>query len=305
MKRDILRGPAALLLAALLLLAPGCGALPASGPAPAPMTPETPAPSPPAAPAEASAPPPAAMAPDGEHPRLVAHAGGAIWGYRYTNSREALDAAWAGGFRFIELDLQRTSDGELVLLHDWEAMCRRLLGREGPLTREEFLCRNTLEGLTLMDLEDLLAWLEGHPGCSVITDVKPEDNGPVLAELREQAGDLADRFIPQAYSFEEAAALSDAGWTRVILTLYRMETDPGQVAAFLEKNPLWAVTVSEARLTEAVAEAVSGSGTALYCHTVNALDFFDEWKDKGLTGIYTDYFQPAHWPEQNQGTWNK
>ena len=290
----LLSKPAALLLAAVLLLLCACGAdvraaVPPSA-APSPLT--TPAPTP-----EPTPEPPAAMAPDGEHPRLVAHAGGAVWGYRDTNSREALDAAWAGGFRFVELDLQRTTDGELVLLHDWDAMCRRLLGREGPLSREEFLCRTALAGLTLMDLEDLLAWLEDHPGCSVITDVKTEDNAPVLAELRERAGALADRFIPQAYGFEEAAALREAGWPRVILTLYRMETTPGQVAAFLEENPLWAVTVSEGRLTEAMAEAVSGSGTALYCHAVNALDFFDEWKDKGLTGIYTDYFQPEHWAE--------
>ena len=147
-----------------------------------------------------------------------------------------------------------------------------------------------------MDLTDLLAWLEKHPGCSVVTDVKEEDNAEILTALREKAGALADRFIPQAYSFGEAAGLREDGWERVILTLYRTDVTPAALGEFLSETPLWAVTVSEGRLTEALAAAVSESGTALYCHAVNSLDLFDEWKEKGLTGIYTDYFQPAHWP---------
>ena len=65
---------------------------------------------------------------------------------------------------------------------------------------------------------------------------------------------------------------------------------------------LWAVTMPEGRLSEAYAEAVSGSGAALYCHSVNTLDFVDAWRDRGLTGIYTDYFEPEHWAEDQLGS---
>ena len=295
MKRRSLSLPAALLLAAFLLLSGGCSAGRALPPAAISTAAPTPAPTPEPTPAPTPA-PPAAMAADGEHPQLIAHAGGAVWGYRYTNSLEALETAWAAGFRFLELDFQWSADGEIVLIHDWEAMARRLLGREGPLSRAEFLSRGTLAGFTLLDLDGLLAWLAEHPGCSVVTDVKSEENEAMLRALRTRAGDLADRFIPQAYSLREAGDLREAGWERVILTLYRMEALPAELEEFLEETPLWAVTVSEGRLTEALAAAVSETGTALYCHPVNSLDFFDEWREKGLTGIYTDYFQPAHWP---------
>ena len=237
------------------------------------------------------------MAEDGEHPRLIAHAGGAVYGYRLTNSLEALDRAWEGGFRFIELDFQRTSDGEIVLIHDWESMARRMLGAEGQRSKAEFLAADALAGLTLLDLAGLLDWLEAHPGCGIITDTKSGDDLALLSEIRERAGDLAGRFIPQAYDFEQATALAEAGWERVILTIYRIAVTPEELASFLAETPLWAVAIPEGRMSEAFAEAVAGSGTALYCHSVNTLDFVDAWRDRGLTGIYTDYFEPKHWVE--------
>ena len=110
------------LLLMLLLLLGACAspAAPSPSPSPAPMEAPAPDPSPTLAPSPEPAPEePPAMAEDGEHPRLIAHAGGAVYGYRLTNSLEALDRAWEAGFRFIELDFQRTSDGEIVLIHDW------------------------------------------------------------------------------------------------------------------------------------------------------------------------------------------
>ena len=90
----------------------------------------------------------------------------------------------------------------------------------------------------------------------------------------------------------------EKGWEKVILTLYRIQTGPEELRSFLASCPLWAVTMPQERITEELAAAVADSGTALYCHTVNTLDFVDAWRDKGLTGIYTDYFEPKHWEGQ-------
>ncbi len=289
--------PALLLL--LLLLA-GCAAPVATVPSPAPTAASaaavTASPSPEPEPEREPEEPPA-MAEDGEHPRLIAHAGGAIYGYRLTNSLEALDAAWEAGFRFIELDFERTSDGEIVLIHDWESMAARLLGSAGQRSLRLFHASPALAGLTLLDLNGLLDWMEAHPGCHIVTDIKSEDNLPMLEELRARAGDLAERFIPQAYDFGQAAALAEAGWERVILTLYRIAVTPEELGDFLAETPLWAVTMSESRISEDFAAAVTETGTALYCHSVNTLDFVDEWQSRGLTGIYTDYFEPNHWSD--------
>lgn len=49
---------------------------------------------------------------------LIAHAGGAINGQTYTNSKTALINALNNGFRYIELDLYQTPDGNVVCSHD-------------------------------------------------------------------------------------------------------------------------------------------------------------------------------------------
>jgi len=263
-------------------------AAPISEPAPTPEQTPTHEPTP--------TPEPAAMAADGNHPQLVAHGGGAVYGYRLTNSLEALDSSYANGFRFFELDFQRgAGSGDILLLHDWESMARRLLGREGVMSREDFLSSPALADLTLLDLDALLDWLGKHPGCAVITDIKSADNLAMLAEIRQRAGELSACFIPQAYSFEEAESLLADDWDRVILTLYRISVSAADLADYLNSHDLWAVTMSAERINDDLADAVTGSGTALYCHAVNTLDFVDAWRGKGLTGIYTDYFTPDHW----------
>ena len=49
---------------------------------------------------------------------LIAHAGGAVNGQTYTNSKTALVNALNKGFRYIELDLFKTPDGNVVCTHD-------------------------------------------------------------------------------------------------------------------------------------------------------------------------------------------
>lgn len=51
---------------------------------------------------------------------LIAHAGGLIDGYSYTNSKEALLKSISEGYQYIELDLYGTTDGPIVCLHELE-----------------------------------------------------------------------------------------------------------------------------------------------------------------------------------------
>lgn len=50
---------------------------------------------------------------------VLCHAMGAIGTDTYTNSLEAFEASYRAGFRTFEVDLLMTSDGEVVLMHDW------------------------------------------------------------------------------------------------------------------------------------------------------------------------------------------
>ena len=59
---------------------------------------------------------------------LISHALGGIGGHIGTNSLEALLQAYRSGHRVFETDLCITSDGHLVLRHDWEAGTYPVIG---------------------------------------------------------------------------------------------------------------------------------------------------------------------------------
>lgn len=232
---------------------------------------------------------------DGIHENLIAHAGGAVYGYRLTNSLEALQSSYEMGFRIFELDFELTSDGKYVLLHDWDAMAQRMLFDKKVLTLEEFENADTFASLTLLSLDELIEWLSAHPDCFVITDAKC-GNDPFLSELYGIADENSDRFIPQAYSFEEYEKAKEIGFKNVILTLYQMNDTEVSLADFAKREKPWAVTIPKDVLTKTLVSSLANIGTYTYAHTVNDLSFYEEWREFGLYGIYTDYFCPTKWP---------
>lgn len=231
---------------------------------------------------------------DGEHPSLIAHAGGAVYGYRLTNSLEALDASYENGFRVFELDFEVTGDGEYVLLHDWESMAERMLFGEGKMTLDEFKNAEKFASLTLLSLDELLSWLSVHEDCYVVTDGKC-GNDPFLSELYEISGALSERFIPQAYTYDEYRMAKDIGFERVILTLYGMNDTEDGLVAFAENERPWAITIPKDVMTKTLVSRMAELEIFTYAHTVNDLSFFEEWHEWGLYGIYTDYFCPIKW----------
>ena len=239
-----------------------------------------------------------AMSEDGVHPQLIAHGGGAVYGYRLTNSLEALNHSYDEGFRFIEVDLNETSDGRIALIHDWIGTAKRLLGEEGVRTAAELHSAETMAGLTFLTLNDLLIWLDEHPDCTIVTDIKQDNNCQLLQQLANESGDQIGRFIPQAYTFEEYDQIKKLGYDQVILTLYRITATPEELLDFEEDKDPWAITIPEEQLGQYL-PALTGKGIATYAHSVNTVDTLDQWHEMGLTGIYTDYFLPSHWIYEN------
>ena len=77
---------------------------------------------------------------------FIAHAGGKIGKYTYTNSLEALNMSYDMGCRMFELDISESSDGVFVGVHDWEHF-KTISGYTGiqdalPLSEQEFLSLN-------------------------------------------------------------------------------------------------------------------------------------------------------------------
>ncbi len=230
---------------------------------------------------------------DRDAPTLIAHAGGAFDGWVGQNSREALDANYAKGHRYFEIDFCWTSDDRLVLIHDWETAFNRLFedADERP-TFERFESMTMKRGMTQMSLESLLAWMSKHRDAHIVTDVK-ERNIPALKRIAKSAGKLQRRFISQVYAPAEFESVGRLGFKRVILTLYRLPLPDADVIRFAVDNDPFAITLSTRRaFSFSSLRELSRTGVPIYTHTINKIEIFNYFRGEGVHGIYTDAIAP-------------
>lgn len=225
-----------------------------------------------------------------EFQQLVSHAAGSIYGYRYTNSLEALEESYKNGFKLIELDFDWTSDDQLVLIHDWESTVERMFMIPARvLSLREFKELETFQDLSLMDLSDLVAWLKKNNDAYIVTDIK-DRNVEALRIIAEKHPEIKEQIIPQIYSMEEYSQVQEMDYTNIILTLYKTYYNDDEIIKFAKANKLFAVTMNIQRGYTGLAKKLKDEGIATYVHTVNSLHTFEELFENGVTGIYTDYF---------------
>jgi phosphoglycerol transferase MdoB-like AlkP superfamily enzyme len=129
--------------------------------------------------------------------RFIAHAGGMIDGHTYTNSLEALDHSYAAGFRLLELDIMRTSDGEFAAVHEWDEW-QEMTGYKGktPPSHDVFMQQRLLGKYTPMDMDRINAWFSAHPDAILVTD---KINDPVAFS---SAFIDKDRLMMELFSLE-------------------------------------------------------------------------------------------------------
>lgn len=103
--------------------------------------------------------------------RYIAHAGGMIDGYNYTNSLEALDLSYSKGFRLFEIDINKTKDGKYVALHDWESWAN-MTGYTGetPVTHQEFINNKLYNKYTPLGIEEINTWFQNHKDAILVSD---------------------------------------------------------------------------------------------------------------------------------------
>ena len=156
-----------------------------------------------------------------ERSTLVAHAGGAIDSCLYTNSREALELAAKNGYRFIELDLQFTSDSVLVAAHSWDkfnAMTGFVQWGDSVPSFSEFSSRLIYGRYSPLSANQINDFFEQHPELYLVTD---KISSPEL--LARYFPDLKERMVVEAFNYDDYCSLIDEGYYRVLYSC--MATD--------------------------------------------------------------------------------
>ncbi len=103
--------------------------------------------------------------------KIIAHAGGQIDHYIYTNTLEALNKSYKKGFRLFELDIITTKDNYFVASHDWKRWRKQTNYKKTlPPTLEEFKKLKILNKYTSLDMQRINKWFAKHTDAILITD---------------------------------------------------------------------------------------------------------------------------------------
>ncbi len=253
---------------------------------------------------------------------VVAHAFGGIDGYDYTNTYEALVENYNKGTRVFEIDLSHTSDGELVLLHEWKQYHEVFgLGENEGWKKESseyFLNTKIYDNYSTMTFDYLLKIMNRVPDFYIVIDSKTftvdetkEMYDEIVSRVNSVNSKLIKRIIPQAYSEDIYDVLTEYDFPDVILTLYAMyaDSDGEKIYNIVESRKIknvvmhmddsWAV-----RVIEDVRDYASYSTTwtnddfNIYIHTINDFDKVDYIVyEEGFSGIYSDFISETEYLE--------
>ncbi|MBO9668236.1 MAG: hypothetical protein J7501_15655 [Bdellovibrio sp.] len=127
--------------------------------------------------------------------RFIAHSTGYPDGVPYTNSLEGLEYSNSAGFKYFEVDTQKTSDGHWVGMHDWEdwAQDTKYAGTIPP-TFADFKSHKINGRFTPLDIETIRSWFLAHPDKRLITDKvnEPVEYAKSFPEKNRYAMELFD-----------------------------------------------------------------------------------------------------------------
>ncbi|MCL2415588.1 MAG: hypothetical protein FWD01_02140 [Defluviitaleaceae bacterium] len=223
---------------------------------------------------------------------LIAHAGGGIDGYPGSNSLEAMQNSGALGFRYIELDMLPTTDGKILLNHDWNTISNRIPGIfNGNMSHSDFMNHRIFGKFTPVDLDMLIEFLKENPAVRIITDTK-DTNYAALYAIAEFFPEYRHRFIPQIYAFGDISLVRDLGFDDIILTVYmlgRANQNPQTIHRFALEEGLYGVTIPESLAFSSFISDLDMEEVRYMTHTIDSPERALEAYSMGFYAIYTGF----------------
>ncbi len=238
---------------------------------------------------------PAEIAKGSQTQRLIAHGGAAIDGFVTSNSVEAVINAVDNAYALIELDMGITTDGHVVMVHDWDVTSYYYYGcnMNGSVSYDEFMALSTYERFHTMDIESLIAIMDKSDTFRVVTDIKA-DFAEVLSAIAKDYPGYLDRFVVQIYNYDELDEVKALGYESIILTVYNMPgaLDPEAISDFYFDNKLKAITAPDEEYVDDLVKKLTKNGITVYRHPVSNYERMLELFDDSVYGIYTSSILP-------------
>ncbi|MDF2460628.1 MAG: hypothetical protein K0S68_31 [Candidatus Saccharibacteria bacterium] len=261
---------------------------PASAPTPTPTPTITPAPI--YRPASTPSPTPV-PGPYFSQPRYISHAAGLYLGKTYTNTIAALNNSYALGHRLIEVDLNLTTDNEVVLLHDWSSALTYIFGiSAGQRDLATLLADTASSPYQVAKLSDLAQWASTHPSAKIILDTKAGSPVAMMTTVANLYPGLKSQFIPYIYNFNDYADVSSLGFPNIGMLTYSGQYAPATLLTHARNHNLHSLVMTQSTLAAQSPDLVKT--VPVYVYTVNDAAIRNQVFATGAQGVVTDWLGP-------------
>ncbi len=241
-----------------------------------------------------------------EENKLVAHALGAIEDKKETNSKEAFIHSWENGYKVMEADFNFTSDGILVVRHDFDQdsyyNLEQKVNGSTQMNSSRFSSEKINFRYTPITATQLFELLAEYEDVYLITDTKYTDTQTIQREFTAIVNivkamgreDILNRIVVQIYDTEMLNTVKQIyPFTNWIYTLYQTPNpNYDEIAVFCANNGVDVVTINYEVVKKENVQKLTAKGIRVYAHTVNRMLDFKMMLEAGCSGIYTDYIKP-------------
>ncbi|MBB6120522.1 glycerophosphodiester phosphodiesterase family protein [Nocardiopsis algeriensis] len=246
-------------------------------------------------------------------PVAVSHRGAA--GHAPENTIAGIETARELGAAVVEVDVQRTADGELVLMHD-ATLTRTTDVREvfpdkdsyevGDLTLEEIRELDagswfspSFEGERVPTLEEALERLEELELGLFLEIKEPERHPGIEEDVADELRDHGDRLHGSTPEGERALVVQSFDWEVVRRSHDLLPSVPHALLGRVPENRIaeftWAEMINpeHTSIDASYVEQVHRHGLETMPYTVNERSDMDAVLNRGVDGFITDYVDTA------------
>ena len=243
-----------------------------------------------------------------EQQYMISHAMGGIDGYNYSNCLEGFQENYDEGHRIFEVDLRYTSDGKLVLWHDWDRpFCSKYRKGKKP-TYKQFMNSRIYDRYTPMDLEALLTLMAEYPDIRIVTDSKYTKTSTVKKQFKTivstarelGVSSVLDRLVVEIYTKDMFDVVDGVyHFKEYMMTLYKVfDKAPStsklkSMASFCERKGIATIAMYADWWRSKYAGVIKAYGLDIALYTVNDAQDASEYFDEGVNALFTDFLPPV------------
>ena len=231
-------------------------------------------------------------------PRPIAHALGSIDGYVYTNSREAMTHSIEKGYKYLEVDIDTTSDGVFIAAHDWShfnTITNHSELKDTKVSFEEFNKRKIYDTYTPVTIQEVIDTLVKHPDISIMTD---KISDPVIIE--KLFSKIKDRVYVECFTEEDYFELKNRGY-HVMFSTYSADGSLIYVIKNLLKGNgrIDFITTSTDQDFKEMKKLKCAIPLQVSMFTINTEELLEEHMEE-IEFFYSDFYDPSTGTFNNQ-----